>query len=146
MAIEGQDLARLATIVPAEFDPSQFDDYWQLTREFLAVAARDWPEICTRLAAEDEMTARLRRNPAGGGAARAGEHPRPVLVAGSTSSGQCHGGTDARRVIRLEQGAVILPGLDQRLDDESWAMVALRHRACRPAFAHPQAVLSAHWR
>ncbi|MCA3653880.1 MAG: double-strand break repair protein AddB [Methylobacterium sp.] len=140
MAIEGQDLARLATITPDEYDPSRFDDYWSLTRDFLSVAARDWPEICARLSVEDEMAARLRRIRQEARRLARQEQGRPVLVAGST--GSVRATAELMRVVsRLEQGAVILPGLDQRLDAQSWALVGSDEARLPTRFAHPQAVL-----
>ncbi len=85
MAIEGQDLSRLATIEPKDYDPSRFDDYWSMTRDFLALAAREWPDICARLAVEDEMAARLRRIRQEAQRLAREEQGRPVLVVGSTA-------------------------------------------------------------
>ncbi len=66
--------------------------------------------------------------------ARAG---RPVLVAGST--GSVSATAELMRVVsRLDHGAVILPGLDQRLDEESWGLVAMRNRACPRASRIPR--------
>ncbi|MCU0820054.1 MAG: double-strand break repair protein AddB [Beijerinckiaceae bacterium] len=140
MAIEGQDLARLATIEPQDYDPSRFDDYWSMTRDFLAVAARAWPDLCSRLAVEDDMAARLRRIRQEAQRLARVEQARPVLVAGSTGSVQAT--AELMRVVsRLERGAVILPGLDQRLDDEAWARVGAENAPLPTRFAHPQVVL-----
>ncbi len=140
MAIEGQDLSRLATIEPRDYDPSRFDVYWSMTRDFLALAAREWPEICTKLAVEDEMAARLRRIRQEAQRLAREEQGRPVLVAGST--GSVRATAELMRVVsRLDHGAVILPGLDQRLDEESWAMVGDEKSRLPTRFAHPQAVL-----
>ena len=59
----------------------------------------------------------------------------PIIAAGST------GTIPATRellkaIAQLEQGAVILPGLDQDMDDESWANVSLQH----PQFALKQLI------
>lgn len=140
MAIEGQDLARLATITPQAFDPSRFDDYWSLTRDFLGVAARIWPDICAKSGVEDEMAARLRRIRQEAQRLAREDHARPVLVAGST--GSVHATAELMRVVsRLDRGAVILPGLDRRLDAQSWDLVGSEKAGLPTRFAHPQAVL-----
>lgn len=148
MAIEGQALSRLEHVAPERFDPAQHDEYWWMTRDFLRLAALRWPAMLDQLEAEDEAVARLRR--IGDEAARLEVAPpaHPVIIAGSTGSVRA---TVAlmRAVASLPQGAVVLPGLDLGLDEESWSLIATNDAALIRAknigyatrFAHPQAVL-----
>ncbi|CAN1486905.1 COG3893 Inactivated superfamily I helicase [Rhabdaerophilaceae bacterium] len=144
MAIEGEPLARLATAEPADFDPSRFDDYWSMTREFLAVAARQWPQILEQHHAQDRIAQRLARIAAE--TKRLGREPggRPVVVAGSTGSVKATAEL-MRAVARLDRGAVVLPGLDQDLDRDqaqgAWRLIGHDGSSLPTRFAHPQASL-----
>jgi ATP-dependent helicase/nuclease subunit B len=60
----------------------------------------------------------------------------PVIVAGVT--GSIPASADLMRVVaRLAAGAIVLPGLDQELDEESWRRIAPADRASAHA-EHPQ--------
>ena len=144
MAIEGEPLARLAHVEPLDYDPSRFDDYWSMTRDFLGLAARQWPDLLEAQQAEDGMTARLARIAAE--TARLAREPgsRPVIVAGST--GSVRATAELMQVVaRLERGAVILPGLDRDLDRDwpegAWAKIGHPESSLPTRFAHPQASL-----
>jgi ATP-dependent helicase/nuclease subunit B len=145
MHIEGVPLERLAKVEPDEFDPAQFDEYWSLTREFLALAAESWPKWLEDHSAEDEkfaeLAALLREARRLSGAAT----NDPILIAGSTGSVRATAAF-MRAVARQENGAVILPGLDQELDaDEAegnaWSLLAAETSSLATRFAHPQANL-----
>ncbi|MGL5448109.1 MAG: double-strand break repair protein AddB, partial [Rhabdaerophilum sp.] len=144
MAIEGVPLSRLATITPENFDASRFDDYWSLTREFLALAADVWPSELERLGAEDANAARLRIIADEARRLREAGTPHPVIIAGST--GSVRATAELMRVVsRFQNGAVILPGLDQALDhddpDGAWALIGNEKASLPTRFAHPQASL-----
>ncbi|MBM3570405.1 MAG: double-strand break repair protein AddB, partial [Alphaproteobacteria bacterium] len=120
---EGRGLAALPELVPAEFAR-----HWQITLEFLGLITRHWPRILAERGAIDPAERRnrvLRRY-----AARLLADPpqAPVIAAGSTGSIPATAELLAA-IARLPQGAVILPGLDRDLDDDSW-------RALEPS--HPQ--------
>lgn len=144
MAIEGAPLSLLATITPENFDASRFDDYWSLTREFLALAADFWPGELEHLRAEDANAARLRIIADEAKRLREKGSPHPVITAGSTGSVRATAEL-MRAVSRLERGAVILPGLDQALDrhdpDGAWALIGNDKASLPTRFAHPQASL-----
>ncbi len=124
---EDLDLSALPTLVDVE----RFADHWQITLSFLSLLSVHWPQI---LAEEGMIDAADRRNrlikalaaqwrdtpPAG-----------PVIAAGSTGSIPA----TARLldvIASMENGAVVLPGLDRAMDDESWDAVT---------DTHPQATL-----
>ncbi len=119
--IEERDLADLDKIVPEEFA-----DHWQITLEFLKILSETWPRILEengvidavqrRSILMDMLTSYWHDNPPN----------HPVIAAGSTGS---HPAT-ARLlgvVASMDQGALVLPGLDQHLDDEAWAQIDPGH-------------------
>lgn len=130
---EEADWTRLATLAP-----DALAHWWQVTLEFLQIVTAHWPAMLEErdrsnpvahrnamLAAE---AARLRAR-AGGG---------PVIAAGSTGSIPATARLLAT-IAGLDNGAVVLPGLDKRLDERGWNAVG---DAAEPsAFGHPQAGL-----
>jgi len=128
---EGTDWARLAGLAPGNLA-----GWWQVTLEFLSILTEHWPRILEergqsnpaahrdaliRLEAE-----RLRRSPDQG----------PVIAAGSTGSVPATAELLAA-IARLPQGAVVLPGLDRHLDEDTWSL--LLQPSPRPAIlGHPQ--------
>lgn len=111
-------------------------NWWQVTLEFLSIVTTVWPQVLEaidrsnpaahRSAMIDAEAARLTRNPPQG----------PVIAAGSTGSIPATARLLAA-IARLPSGAVILPGLDRRLDETSWDLIG---HATQPAsaFGHPQ--------
>lgn len=138
--IDGVPLARLETITPQEFDPAAFDEYWSKTRDFLALAAREWPAMLKARHAQDEMEARLLAIEAEAARLEASGAPHPIIVLGSTGSVLATAKL-MRAVSRCEYGAVVLPGLDQALDAQSWDYVGAPEAGLATQFAHPQASL-----
>jgi ATP-dependent helicase/nuclease subunit B len=102
--------------------PDFLDPYWQLTLRFLELARKNWPEIlkerqCIEPARRRDAlikaeAARLAHNIDG-----------PVIVAGSTGSIPATAELIAT-IARLPHGAVVLPGLDTDLDEDSWDLIA----------------------
>ena len=118
VATEGANFARLADLVPRDLAA-----HWQIVHRFLEILPSQWPHI---LAAEGALDPAVRRN-------RLVEHqaaawrrspPRdPVIAAGLT--GGIPAMTELLSVVAaLDHGAVILPGLDRRADDEEWRAIA----------------------
>src|SRR5690606_376682 len=119
----------------AELAPDELAIWWQVTLEFLQIVTMAWPTALAELGKSNPAAhrnamisaevARLKRNPPKG----------PVIAAGSTGSNPAV----ARllgAIARLDQGAVVLPGLDLQLDDASWA--AIGDSAELSSCGHPQ--------
>jgi len=110
-------LQELAALVPEEFS-----EHWQQTIEFLKIVTEAWP---AHLEETGLLSPAQRRNQAILAEAErlAASAPRgPVIVAGVTGSIPATVQL-MRAVADLPQGAIVLPGLDPHLDDESWAKV-----------------------
>ena len=130
------DWQRLDSLVP-----DQFDKYWQLTLDFLKIARDYWPE---RLKERNEIDAAERRDRlieaemkrlAGGN--------QPVIAAGSTGSMPATAKLLAA-IAQLPHGAVVLPGLDTLLDEESWRGITARaDEKSGPGVVHPQFAMQA---
>ncbi|RJT42353.1 double-strand break repair protein AddB [Mesorhizobium waimense] len=128
---EGTDWAKLATLVTGNLA-----GWWQVTLDFLGIVTDSWPQLLEerhrsnpaahRSALIRLEAARLKRNPPAG----------PVIAAGSTGSIPATAELLAA-IAGLPNGAVVLPGLDTRLDEASFA--ALSAPGARPALlGHPQ--------
>ena len=117
-AIEGADWSKVGSLAP-----EQFDQYWSLTRDFLAIAGRAWPEVLAELGLLDpaERRNRLLRAEAD----RLKTHPpaHPVIAAGSTGTVPATAAL-LSAIARLPNGAVVLPGLDLAMDPRSWDLIA----------------------
>lgn len=125
-----------------ELVPDEFDTFWQLTLRFLQIARERWPQVLHDAQAMEPMkrrdalikaeTARLARKPDG-----------PVIVAGSTGSIPATADLIAA-IARLPHGAVVLPGLDTDLDEDSWRLIAGDdNKGVAPAPGHPQFAMQA---
>src|SRR5438552_4494670 len=117
-AIDGADFSRLR-----ELAPDDLAAHWQLVLRFLDIVPKAWPGM---LAAEGALDAAERRNLLLRRQAvlwRATPPRDPVIAAGLV------GGFPALDellgvVAWLDQGAVILPGLDRGIDAARWEAVA----------------------
>ena len=144
------DLARLIDdVITRQMDwrrldglvPDRFDKYWQFTLDFLKIARTYWPE---RLNEIGEIDAAARRDLmieaeikrlAGGS--------EPVIAAGSTGS-MPRTAKLLAAIAQLPHGAVVLPGLDTELDEESWRRIASgEDDKSAPAAVHPQFAMQA---
>ncbi|MBB4066879.1 double-strand break repair protein AddB [Gellertiella hungarica] len=105
-------------------DTDAYSAWWQLTAEFLKIASHFWPARLEELKASSSARHRnaLLRVEARRLAQLDGKAD-PVIVAGST--GSVPATAELIGVVAgLQQGAVVLPGLDQWMDDEDWKEVA----------------------
>lgn len=98
--------------------PPNLDQYWEISRQFLEVAHGGWSaylreqNLLDPAVRRDKLLAREAERLAKGGAG-------PVIAAGST--GSLPAVAKVLSVIaRLSNGAVVLPALDQNLDNESF--------------------------
>jgi ATP-dependent helicase/nuclease subunit B len=112
---QGVDLSNLKDLAPADLA-----EHWEGVTRFLDVIRTEWPAI---LNAEHALNPADRRVQGLRQLAARLEAFSPqgwVIAAGST--GSIPATAELLSVIaRLPQGAVVLPGLDRRLDAESWA-------------------------
>jgi ATP-dependent helicase/nuclease subunit B len=121
LAIDGVPFDRLEALVDGNFAT-----HWRRTLKFLAIVGEHWPQILAERGQVDALDRRTRAIRAQ--AARWRERPptTPVIAAGSTGSQPAT--RELMTVIAgLPQGAVVLPGLDREMDDESWTKLDPTH-------------------
>ncbi|MCA0406608.1 MAG: double-strand break repair protein AddB [Proteobacteria bacterium] len=143
MRLSGLPLEKLASAAPPNFDEARFDDYWRLSRAFLRIAGRAWPDALKELEAVDAQAAQLERLEAEALRIERDKPDAPLLILGSTGSVAATGRL-MRAISRLDHGAVVLPGLDMLLPDEDFALIAAPPEtglSLATRFAHPQATL-----
>ena len=137
MTMRGVSWDRLDGLVPEALDP-----YWQLTLKFLQLARQSWPQILSERGFI-EPAARRDALIKAEAARLARKTDAPVIAAGSTGSIPATAELIAT-IARLPHGAVVLPGLDTDLDEESWRLIGGNERAdILPAPGHPQFALQA---
>src|SRR6202140_2176939 len=122
--------------------PDELDEYWQLTLKFLQIAIKQWPEVFRERGVIEAVTRRdlLIKAEA---ARLAHKTAAPVIAAGSTGSIPATAELIAT-IARLPHGAVVLPGLDTDLDDESWKLIAGgESKRIAPVPGHPQFAMQA---
>jgi ATP-dependent helicase/nuclease subunit B len=126
--------------------PDALDQYWQLTLKFLQIAREAWPAYLAEIGKMEPAERRDRLIEAE--AKRlAAHHAGPVIAAGSTGSMPATA-KFLHVIASLRQGAVILPGLDTDLDEDSWQSIGgMRNDEGRftqhPASSHPQYAMHA---
>ncbi len=133
---EGVDWRALELAVEADFS-----EYFRITRNFVQIVSEYWPQILAERQASDPAA---RRGALIEAEARRLERMRPttpMIVAGSTGSIPATANLIAA-IARLPRGAVVLPGLDTDLDEDSWRKIGgLGDDATDPTHTHPQATL-----
>ena len=126
---------KLATLVP-----ENLDQYWQLTLEFLNIASEAWPALLQERGAIEPAERRDRLIAMEAERLRSA-HDGPVIAAGSTGSMPATAKLIAT-IARLPHGAVVLPGLDTDLDEDSWKLIS-GGEDDGPSAGHPQFTLHA---
>jgi ATP-dependent helicase/nuclease subunit B len=110
------DIEKLETLV----EGARLATHWNEVRDFLRLLRDEWPKL---LAAEGAINPAARRNLALSALAeRLKRNPQPVIAAGSTGSIPATANLLAT-IAQLPQGAVVLPGLDRALEEETWDRV-----------------------
>ncbi|WP_183719737.1 double-strand break repair protein AddB [Rhizobium sp. BK060] len=106
--------------------------WWQLTSEFLQIASAFWPERLNELG--KSSPARHRNAILRAEANRFATVPPmgPIIIAGSTGSVPATADLIAA-VANLQDGVVVLPGLDLTMPEEHWRMVAPEDQKSHPA-------------
>ncbi len=118
---EGRDFAALADLVPARYAA-----HWQVTLDFLRILTAHWPGV---LADEGCLDPAERRNRAAASQVARWRDAPPrgrVVVAGSTGSIPATAELIAA-VAALPNGAVVLPGLDRKMDAETRKALTATH-------------------
>jgi ATP-dependent helicase/nuclease subunit B len=110
------DWKKLDGLVPDDLDP-----YWQLSLRFLKIAREAWPAMRAERGAIEAAERRDRLIEAE--SKRLAGSDAPAIAAGSTGSMPATARLLAT-IARLSHGAVVLPGLDTDLDEESWQCIA----------------------
>jgi ATP-dependent helicase/nuclease subunit B len=137
MTMRGVSWDRLDELVP-----ERFDVYWQLTLRFLHIAHKAWPGVL-RERARIEPAERRDRLIKAEAARLARKTDGLVIAAGSTGSIPATADLIAT-IAHLPHGAVVLPGLDTDLDEDSWKLIAGDDKKnIAPAPAHPQFAMQA---
>ncbi len=123
--------------------PGELDQYWQLTLRFLSIAREAWPAILAERGVIEQAERRDRLIAAE--ARRLAANPgKPVIAAGSTGSMPATAKL-LTAIAGLRHGAVVLPGLDTELDEESWNAIGGVAQPGRPPLppvpGHPQSAM-----
>ena len=130
MQIEGIAPERLKGL-----DAARFDEIWQFNARFLDIIGAHWPQILALRGESDPKDHLNRMLAAERQRLLAGRTDGPIIAAGSTGSVPA----TARllsAIARLQNGAVVLPDLDEALPDAAWDAIVKE-----PAPSHPQAAL-----
>jgi ATP-dependent helicase/nuclease subunit B len=101
--------------------PDELDAYWKQSLDFLKFVHPAWRTILEEKGAIEAAARRDRLIEAE--AKRLRNSDAPVIAAGSTGSMPATAALLAT-IAKLPHGAVVLPGLDTALDEESWALIA----------------------
>jgi len=118
---QGVDLSKLESLAEGALA-----EHWRQVKDFLAIVRDRWPEVMTAEGAINPATRRNLALQALGRRYRENPPKAPVIAAGTT--GSIPATADLLGVIAgLENGAIVLPGLDRDLDDESWAKLDEGH-------------------
>ncbi len=117
----------------AALDDSALDVYWQMSARFLTVIGEVWPSVLAAMNLSEP--ARRRDMLLAVEAERLRTLPGPVIAAGST--GSIRATRDLLKAVADNpRGAVVLPGLDMRLDESAFGLVGFGDSDA--ALAHPQ--------
>jgi len=117
-----------------ELVPDDHAAYWQLTLTLLTLVTQNWPAILNEEGVVDPATRRRLLLDARTARIMAGGHTGPVVAAGSTGSIPA----TARllsAIARVDNGAVVLPGLDLALSDAAFATLG---EETPESASHPQ--------
>jgi ATP-dependent helicase/nuclease subunit B len=121
--IEDRGLSSLETLAP-----EHFANHWRLTLGFLRIVAEQWPRYLEATGAIDPMQRRnlLLRLEAERIASPNQTSLAPVIIAGVTGCAPAAWSL-MKAVLASQQGAIVIPGLDLRLDEDSWQMLTPEH-------------------
>lgn len=114
---EAIDLSRLEGLVPDEYS-----EHWQRTVDFLKIVTQYWPIHLAERRFSSPMDRRNKLILAEAARLVSSPPPCPTIVAGVT--GSIPATIELMRAVAgLPNGAIVLPGLDLVLDEESWQAI-----------------------
>ncbi|MEJ8475205.1 double-strand break repair protein AddB [Roseibium algae] len=117
--------------------PEDHARYWQITLDFLKIVQQAWP---AHLAEQGKIDPKERRSLLIRREAERLENVSPqgpVIVAGTTGSVPATAAL-LKAVSGLDQGAIVLPGLDLHMDQPSWQSLGGRDRPVECGLAAPR--------
>lgn len=118
---EGLSFDKLSDLVPEDFS-----EHWQVTLDFLKIVTEYWPHVLAEQGVVDPATRRNLLLQAQTSLWSKTPATHPVIVAGVTGSVPAM--ADLMQAIsRMPLGEVIIPGLDQNMDTESWEYICEDH-------------------
>ena len=129
---EEVDLSCLPSVAP-----ERFAVHWQDTVRFLDIVIQQWPAILETLDVMDGVSRRIEVLKLLQSLWQSNPPANPIIAAGSTGSVP----STARllsAIARLPAGAVILPGLDREMEEETFAMLDAAH----PQFGMKELLIS----
>jgi len=124
---EDLDLADLPAIV----DRDKFAGHWQISLDFLALLSEHWPKILTENGVMDAADRRNQLLKKLGAYWQVNPPQYPVIAAGTTGSIPATAAL-LKVIMDMKDGCIVLPGLDQHMDKDSWDAID---------DTHPQATL-----
>ena len=136
LVIHGKTWENVHALLPLDLA----DEYWRISKDFLAIAAEAWPEFCSMNGVMDAAERRHRMILAEAERLSRDLPTTPMIAAGSTGSMPATSKLISA-IARLPLGAVVLPGLDQSLDEFSWQTLIDKNGKLRHS-SHPQAQLA----
>src|SRR5580692_754262 len=129
VATEGASFTKIADLVP-----EGLAEHWRIVHQFLEILPHHWPRILAEEGALDAASRRNRLLERQTETWRRSPPRHPVIAAGLT--GGIPAMTDLLSLVAaLDQGAVILPGLDRERDAAEWS-------AIEEDEAHPQHLMA----
>ena len=129
VATEGANFAKIDDLVP-----ENLAEHWQIVRRFLQILPQHWPQILAEEGVLDPAERRNRLLQRQAAIWRSSRSRDPVIAAGLV--GGIPAITELLSVIAmLDQGAVILPGLDRACAVDEW-------QAIEQDEAHPQYLMA----
>jgi ATP-dependent helicase/nuclease subunit B len=118
---ENLSMSNLKDIVPNEFA-----DHWQITLKFLEIISHEWPKILNNINYIDYSDRRNRLIKILNNYWQKNPSENKVIAAGTTGSIPAVAEL-LSTISKMPNGTVILPGLDQEIDDVSWSALDETH-------------------
>ncbi len=131
--MDSLDTERVGLDALAALVPEQFAEHWQKTLDFLNIITEHWPRILEENGVMGPYARRDALMAAETERLLANEPDAPVIAAGSTGTVPATAAL-LEAVSKLGNGAVVFPGLDVALDEESWLAIS----EPEPHPEHPQ--------